>query len=144
MNLRAFLLVSMIMVFSIAALSFPAAAQDKVGKNQIVIAYTNISSQMMMLSTGLEMYKTDKGAYPQSLSALYPTYLKTPNTVMKDSYFDYTTSKNGGAFTLSFNQGSPPGIKMPSGYPRIDSTKGVVEYLPGITSFSVFIDKICP
>lgn|GEM_PF-3014063 len=145
MNIRSKIISAMIVLFSLIALSPPAGGQQKLTKGQVSIAYTNITVQMKTFATALDMYKSDKGSYPQSLSAIYPSYLKSPdNNPVKDKFFDYHPSKDGKSFVLSFNQGGPPGIQVPTGYPRYDSTKGAVEYMPGIKSLTEFVDKIVP
>ncbi|MDQ7826994.1 MAG: hypothetical protein RDV48_29630 [Candidatus Eremiobacteraeota bacterium] len=120
----------------------PARCEEKLAPAQIMMAYTNISVQMKNLACALDMYKTDNKRYPGSLSQIYPTYLKKPSDTMKDSYFTYLPSQNGQSFQLQFNQGAPPGVKVPGGYPRYDSTKAAIEYMPGITDFEAFLRKI--
>lgn len=145
MNIRSTLMLLTIVLFSLTALSPSAEGQQKLTKTQVSIAYTNIAVQMKTFATALDMYKSDKGSYPKSLSAIYPDYLKSPDkNAVKDKFFDYLPSKDGKSFVLSFNQGGPPGIQVPAGYPRYDSTKGALEFMPGIKSLTEFVDKIVP
>ncbi len=114
-----------------------AEEQRPLTGQQKLIALVNIVSAMKNIDTAIYMYNTDYKAYPSTSNKILGQYLKdNKNTRDMLASFDYTLSRDGKSYELSFNQyewfKKANMNTIPKGYPRLLSKVGKVEIQPGV------------
>jgi Tfp pilus assembly protein PilE len=98
---------------------------------------TACKSNLKNLGTGMEMYHTDHGRYPQNLNQLTPNYLKTLPNCSEVKYQTYRLSLGRSApgnsetvedyylFECMGDVHQSSGV--PADYPKYNSTYGLIE-----------------